>query len=57
MKDARVVRGVLDVSDHFLVIALLHLQVKWTRRKERERREDRVDWERLKEEICSRIKV
>ena len=34
VKDARVVRGVLDVSDHFLVTAVLHVQMKWIRKKE-----------------------
>ena len=50
VKDARVVRGVLDVSDHFLVIAVLHVQLKWIRKKGRDGREDRVDLKSLKEE-------
>ena len=51
VKDARVVRGIFDVSDHYLVVAEMQVEWKWIK-KEVRKTEEAVDWQQLKKEDC-----
>lgn len=50
VQDARVVRGIIDISDHYMVVAEMYVNMKWIQKVESVRCEERVDWQKLKEE-------
>lgn len=47
MWNTRVARGVLEVSDHLLVTAVVNMQVNWTGKKKSVRSKEQVDWQKL----------
>ena len=50
VRDARVVRGAIDISDHHPVVADIQMCMKWKKRDMRREYEERVDWQKLKDE-------
>ena len=51
VRDARVVRGGIDVSDHHVVMAEVRMCMKWVKREMKGKCEERLDWQKLKREI------